>query len=82
MMNRKERNTQTFAAKTKKANGKSGCTLCANVPKIYPKWQNEIPQMAKWDIPKGEMGYPKWSNGTSQKAKWDIPKGEMGYPKW
>ena len=55
MMNRKERNIQTFAAKTKMANRKSGCTLCANVPKIYPKRQNGIPQMVKWDIIKGGL---------------------------
>ena len=40
-----------------------GCTLCANVPKIYPKWRNGIPQKAKWDIPNGKMGHPKWQNG-------------------
>ena len=68
--------------KTKKTNRKSGCTLCANVPKIYPKRLNGIPQMVKWDTPNGKMGYPKWRNGTSQKAKWDTPKGKMGYPKW
>ena len=82
MMNRKERNIQTFAAKTKKTNRKSGCTLYANVPKIYPKWRNGIPQKAKWDTPNDEMGYPKRRNGTPQKAKWDTPNGEMGYPKW
>ena len=47
----------------------------------YPKWQNGIPQKAKWDIPNGEMGYPKWQNGIPQKAKWDIPNGGLGYEK-
>ena len=44
-----------------------GCTLCEMCRKYtpkgemgYPKWQNGIPQMAKWDTPNGEMGYPKW----------------------
>ena len=35
------------------------CTLCANVPKIYPKWQNGTAQMAKWDSPNGGLGYEK-----------------------
>ena len=48
----------------------------------YPKWWNGTSQMAKWDIPNGQMGYPKWSNGIPQKAKWDTPKGKMGHPKW
>ena len=28
-----------------------------NVPKIYPICWFGIPQMAKWDIPKGGLGY-------------------------
>ena len=48
----------------------------------HPKWQNGTSQMAKWNIPNGEMGYPKWQNGTFQMVKWDTPKGEMGHPKW
>ena len=53
-------NAHILQRKTKKTNRKSGCTLCANVPKIYPKWQNGISQMVKWDTPNGEMGHPKW----------------------
>ena len=34
-----------------------GCTLCANVPKIYPKWRNGTSQMVKWDIIKGGLGH-------------------------
>lgn len=64
-MNRKERNIQTFAAKTKKTNRKSG--LCV----VY-KCAENIPQKAKWDTPKGKMGHPKWRNGTSQMAGWGI----------
>ena len=52
MMNRKERNIQTFAAKTKKTNRKSGLY-------IVRKCAENIPQKAKWDIPNGEMGHPK-----------------------
>ena len=50
MMNRKERNIQTFAAKTKKTNRKSGLY-------IVRKCAENIPQKAKWDIPKGVLGY-------------------------
>ena len=49
-MNRKERNTQTFATKTKKTNRKSGLY-------IVRKCAENIPQKVKWDTPKGEMGY-------------------------
>ena len=62
-------NAHILQRKTKKANRKSGCTLCANVPKIYPKRENGIPQMGKWDTPNGEMGHPKWQNGIPQKVK-------------
>ena len=50
MMNRKERNIQTFAAKTKKTNRKSGLY-------IVRKCAENIPQMVKWDTPKGGLGY-------------------------
>ena len=66
-MNRKERNIQTFAAKTKMAT-ENRAVHCA--------------QMCRKYTPKGKMGYPKWQNGTSQMAKWDTPNGEMGHPQW
>ena len=56
-MNRKERNTQTFATKTKKTNRKSGLY-------IVRKCAENIPQMVKWDTPNGEMGHPKWVFGV------------------
>ena len=49
-MNRKERNTQTFATKTKKTNRKSGLY-------IVRKCAENIPQMVKWDTPNGGLGY-------------------------
>ena len=45
---------------------------------IVHKCAENIPQMMKWDTPKGEMGYPNWQNGTSQMGKWDIIKGGLG----
>ena len=63
-----------FAAKSKKANRKSGLY-------IVRKCAENIPLKAKWDTPNGEMGHPKRRNGISQKAKWDTPNGEMGHPK-
>ena len=65
------------------ANRKSGCTLCANVPKIYPKRQNGIPQMAKWDIPNGVMGYEKRGSGHRNMGAevefWGVEGREMGF---
>ena len=31
---------------------------------IVRKCAENIPQMMKWDTPKGKMGHPKWRNGT------------------
>ena len=74
MMNRKERNIQTFAAKNEEDKPKIGLY-------IVRKCAENIPQMAKWDTPNDEMGHPKRRNGIPQMVKWDTPKGEMGYPK-
>ena len=52
-----KKKTQTFAAKTKKANGKSGLY-------IVRKCAENIPQKVKWDTPKGKMGHPKWCFGV------------------
>ena len=71
-MNRKERNTQTFATKTKKTNRKSGLY-------IVRKCAENIPQMVKWDTPNGEMGHPKWQNGISQKVVWGMRKRGSGH---
>ena len=71
-MNRKERNTQTFATKTKKTNRKSGLY-------IVRKCAENIPQMAKWDIPNGKMGHPKWQNGTAQMVVWGMRKEGSGH---
>ena len=68
----------------KNEDGESGIVAVhcgANVPKIYPKRQNGIPQIMKWDTPKGEMGYHKRRNGIPQMAKWDTPNGKMGHSK-
>ncbi len=43
--------------------------------------EGNIPQMVKWDIPKGKMGYPKWRNGIPQMVKRDTPNSEMGHNK-
>ena len=76
MMNRKERNTQTFATKTKKTNRKLGCTLCANVPKIYPKWQNGIPQMVFWGMRKRGSRH---QNKSAEVEFWGVEGREMGF---
>ena len=81
--------THIFCSENEEGKRKIGAVHCAQMCRKYtpngkmgyPKWQNGIPQMAKWDIPNGKMGYPKWRNGTSQMGKWDTPKGEMRYPK-
>ena len=52
-----KKNAHILQRKTKKANRVSACRLWTNVPKIYPKWQNETSQMAKWDIPNDGLGH-------------------------
>ena len=71
-MNRKERNIQTYAAKTKMGNRVSGLY-------IVRKCAENIPQKAKWDTPNGEMGYPKWQNGTSQMVIWGMINGDSAH---
>ena len=68
MMNRKERKQTNFGSENEEDKPKIGAVHCAQMCRKYtpkgkmghPKWQNGIPQMAKWDIPNGKMGYPKW----------------------
>ena len=36
------------------------------------KCAENIPQKAKWDIPKYKKGYPKVQKGIPQKVFWDI----------
>ena len=71
-MNRKERNIQTFAAKNEEDKPKIGLY-------IVRKCAENIPQKAKWDTPKGEMGYPKRQNGTSQMVVWGMRKWRSGH---
>ena len=72
MMNRKERNTQTFATKTKKTNRKSGLY-------IVRKCDENIPQKAKWDTPKGGLGYEEMGFRASEwKSRLRLtPEGEL-----
>ena len=56
-MNRKERNTQTFATKTKKTNRKSGLYIVRKCAENIPQMGNGIPQKVKWDTPNVVLGY-------------------------
>ena len=49
----------------------------------YPKWQNGISQMVKWDIPNGVLGYEKRGSGQRNKGAevefWAVEGREMGF---
>ena len=46
-------NAHAFAAKNEDGESASGLY-------VVRKCAENIPQKAKWDTPKGEMGHPKW----------------------
>ena len=56
-MNRKERKHTNFCNENEEDKPKIGLY-------IVRKCAENIPQMVKWDTPKGKMGYPKWGFGV------------------
>ena len=56
-MNRKERKHTNFGSENEEDKPKIELY-------IVRKCAENIPQMVKWDTPKGKMGYPKWWFGV------------------